>query len=60
VVQCEGKEILEKLEHMLTFIKKKLTEQLSFHYYKTSAMTNILTGPPSSTMNARPVLWNIP
>jgi hypothetical protein len=46
VVQCEGKEILEKLEHMPTFIKN-VTEQLNFHYYKISVMTNILTAPPS-------------
>jgi len=45
MVQCEGKEISEKLEHTPTFIKN-LTEQLGFHYYKISAMTNILTGPP--------------
>ena len=45
MVQCEGKEISEKLEHMPTFIKN-LTEQLNFHYYKISAMTNILTVPP--------------
>jgi len=45
MVQCEGKEISEKLEHMQTFTKN-LTEQLIFHYYKISAMTNIFTGPP--------------
>jgi len=45
MVQCEGKEISEKLEHTPTFIKN-LTEQLGFHYYKISAMTNILTAPP--------------
>jgi hypothetical protein len=45
MVQREGKEISEELEHMPTFIKN-LTEQLNFHYNKISAMTNILTSPP--------------